>query len=90
MLIAIAVLFALYISSPKKENTNKNRITKLQKLQKPQTTPQNKPNPQKTNNTQNPNCPHSFGYLRTQKNKNIPQECTCCDILVKCLISNDE
>jgi hypothetical protein len=89
MLTAIIVLFALYATSRQKEakpinfpgkaNINKggrrNMIT--------QTKSSNDTKPREFQ------CPHRFGFLRTRKIKEIPEECADCEKRVSCMFSQD-
>ena len=90
MLIAIIVLFALYFTDKQKEKTKPNILpdkAKSKKVVKRNTSPQ-------TNGTDSTNpegfeCPHRFGFLRTRKNKAIPEECVGCEKRVGCMLSQD-
>jgi hypothetical protein len=92
MLIAIIVLFTLYLTStPKESSMRKTVLKKVINTKKPTQNPK----PQKTQNNnhtnKNPNCPHHYGYLKTHrdKNKNIPEECVGCTKLVQCLFTEE-
>lgn len=86
MLIAIAVLFVLYLSNVPKENSAKKHLSKTPKAQ---FTPEKESEPKKTDNKEHSNCPHNFGYLRTREGKGVPEECVGCFELVKCMLGND-
>lgn len=86
MIIAIAVLFVLYLSNAPKQNSPKRCLSKMPKAQ---FTEEKESETIKTGNKENSNCPHDFGYLRNRKGKGVPEECVGCFELVKCMLGAD-
>ncbi|HVP40963.1 MAG TPA: hypothetical protein VMS95_03330 [Candidatus Krumholzibacteriaceae bacterium] len=91
MLIAIIVLFALYVTSKQKEKSNQRILPKKTKNNigivrniKQQESNEDKANPERFQ------CPHHFGFLRTRKDKSIvPEECAGCEKLVGCMFPRE-
>jgi hypothetical protein len=91
MLIAIIVLFALYITSKQKEKPNQRILPKKTKNNigiarntKQQGSSEDKASPETFQ------CPHHFGFLRTRKDKSvIPEECASCEKLVRCMFPKE-
>jgi hypothetical protein len=85
MMIAIAVLFALFLGGQRGENQKKEKTFGAQIVQSRREeaiTNREQPNQEESN------CPHSFGYLRTLRRKNVPEECLGCSKLAECLFSD--
>jgi hypothetical protein len=90
MLIAIIVLFALYVTGKQKEKPNhrilpkktKNNIGIIRNIN-PQESNEDKATPERFR------CPHCFGFLRTRKDKGIPEECVGCEKLVRCMFPKE-
>ena len=87
MLIAIAVLFVLYLTGPQRERqVDKKTMPRVKVVPRA---------PQKTAisadhvNQRNSDCPHRFGYLSARREKNVPEECVGCSRLVKCLLPDE-
>ncbi|MEM2111554.1 MAG: hypothetical protein QXX08_06720 [Candidatus Bathyarchaeia archaeon] len=84
MLIAIIVLFTLYLTNSSKEKT----VSIIRKA-RPRKETAKRPNFQKdTSNKMKETleCPHFFGYLKTREKKGVPEECVGCTKLVECLV----
>lgn len=92
MLIAIIVLFTLYTTKAPKETILKKRILRKTQLTKETTKNLNSQNltNENTNSNTKADCPHFFGYLKTTKEKGVPQECVGCTNLVECLVASKE
>jgi len=89
MLIAIIVLFALYITNKQRERTNTRIIPKKMKYNR--VTSKNADSVE-SNNKANPErfqCPHHFGFLKTRKDKGFPEECAGCENLVGCMFPRE-
>jgi hypothetical protein len=90
MLIAIMVLFALYITNKQKEKVNPRTLLKKAKSIKGTT---RNINPQESNddkaNLERFQCPHRFGFLKTRKDKGVPEECVGCEKLVSCMFPRE-
>ena len=86
MLVAIVVLFVLYLSNSPKENSVQKHLSNMSEAQNTQRK-ENKPT--KILDEENRDCPHSFGYLRSRKEKGVPEECIGCFELVKCMLGED-
>ena len=90
MLIAIMVLFALYITTKQKETSNTRIIPRKMKSNRemprnidPMESSAFRVDPKKFQ------CPHHFGFLKTRRNKDIPEECAGCKRLVDCMLSRE-
>lgn len=84
------VLFALYITNKQKERANPRILLKKAKSNKgitrninPQESSDDKANPERFQ------CPHHFGFLKTRKDKGIPEECAGCEKLVGCMFPRE-
>jgi hypothetical protein len=90
MLIAIAVLFALYVSSSRKEKMRQRIV--LKKTNDNKTSARNANQPQsryKDADPERPQCPHHFGFLKTRKDKDVPEECAGCERLLSCMFPRE-
>ena len=89
MLVAIVVLFALYATStPKAGSTGKpvlRRVTNTKRI----TNSADKQDMNPKLRSKQPNCAHFLGYLKTRKEKNVPEECVGCATVVRCLLLED-
>ncbi len=86
MLIAITVLYALYLTGfPKENNIQKHglRTRRGQRISGKEVIRQ------ESVNRENSGCAHKFGYLQTRKDGGVPEECVGCPELVKCLLPNE-
>jgi len=81
MLIAIIVLFALHLTRSQRETNKQKRLLKIQRAQRESITQETA--------KRNSDCPHKFGFLQTQKNKGIPEECAGCAKIIKCLLPDE-
>lgn len=86
MLIAIAVLFALCLTGLQRENNRQKPIIKAQRILKE---PRRQTISQETVNQEKSDCPHKFGFLKTQKTRIVPEECMGCAVLVKCMLPDE-
>jgi hypothetical protein len=89
MLIAIAVLFVLYLTGPQRERQiDKKTMSRVKVVPRARA-------PQKTTisadhvNQKNSDCPHRFGYLSARGEKNVPEECVGCARMIKCLLPDE-
>jgi hypothetical protein len=84
MLIAIAVLFVLYLSGPQRDK--QKNMARPQIIQREPKKATIKTEQIRSNSS---GCPHKLGYLRTRKEKSVPEECVGCAKLVKCLLADE-
>jgi hypothetical protein len=90
MLVAIIVLFALYVTDKQKEKSSQRIPIKKTKGNKGII---RNINPQESNddeaNSERFRCPHHFGFLKTRKDKGVPEECAGCEKLVSCMFPRE-
>jgi hypothetical protein len=86
MLIAIAVLFVLYLTGPQKDRDRQRKMPSPQIIQRG---PKKAAIKIERANYGNSDCPHRFGYLSTRKQKSVPEECVGCMRVVKCLLPDE-
>jgi hypothetical protein len=83
MLIAIAVLYALYLGGTQRERERRKSTARPQIIQR---APSKATVRTERVNHKNSDCPYKLGYLKARKTNNIPEECVACARLVKCLL----
>lgn len=90
MLVAIGVLFALYLTNKPKEKSDQGTITRTARNNRRMARNVNTRG-NAHNETSHPafKCSYHFGFLRNRKDKGVPEECTGCDKLVNCMFSTD-
>jgi hypothetical protein len=86
MLLAIAVLFALYATGFSKADNKPKYGLKTRRT--PREVKKELTRLESTNQ-RNLDCPHRFGYLNTRKDKGVPEECVGCAELVKCMLPEE-
>jgi len=86
MLVAIAVLFALYLTGYPKGN-NKQKYGRI--IRRGQRISGKEMIKQEPINQENSGCAHRFGYLKTRRDGGVPEECVGCPEIVKCLLPDE-
>lgn len=89
MLVAILVLFALYLTGKQKERLNQGVVPENKETRRKKTRSRNVSVAENSDNdavVEGFKCQHHFGFLKTRKNKSIPDECAGCEKLVNCML----
>jgi hypothetical protein len=96
LVIAVVVLFMLFLSQRRGQPTNKSELLETGQKKTPEKPKVQVKTAQEKNSTtqvsaDSEECVHHFGYLKDlPKNTPVPEECFGCKKILRCLFPNEE